>query len=161
MWALAALKAGHPDLFQSELDLLARHAVRDGHFTEMYHPVTGEEYGGIQENFHTGAIEVWESVPHTCWGACCFIGAVHMGLFGMRYEPEGVWFQPCLPEGYGPAVLRNIPYRGALLHVELSGCGTRISHCRIQGKESPPFVAAASEGLITISIVMAQAYGME
>ena len=48
-WADAAASAGRVDLFALELKQAADRACRANQFVEMYHPVTGEIYGGIQE----------------------------------------------------------------------------------------------------------------
>ncbi len=154
LWARAALKARRPDCFARELFLMARHAVRDGHFTEIYHPETGEEYGGIQEHWSDSVIKPWEAVPHTCWGATGFLSLVHFGLLGMDCSPQGVRFRPFLPEGVGELELSNISYRRALLRMKLSGQGTNIASCRINGADAEPFVAAdATEG-IRLEIVL-------
>lgn len=154
LWARAALKAGRPDCFARELFLMASHAARDGHFTEIYHPETGEEYGGIQEHWTGGVIRPWESVPHTCWGATGFFSLVHFGLLGMDYSPQGVRFRPFLPEGVGELELSNISYRNALLRVKLAGQGTNIASCRINGADSEPFVPAGAQGAVDVKIVL-------
>ena len=155
LWARAALKAGRTDLFARELFLMASHAGRDGHFTEIYHPDTGEEYGGIQEHWSDSRIKLWDSVPHTCWGATGFISLIHFGLLGMDYAPEGVRFRPFLPEGLGEIELSNISYRNALLHVSIAGEGTVVKSCRIDGRDSEPFVSADAGGDVRIEIVVA------
>lgn len=49
-WAEAAARARRADLFGHEFFNLAAHAVRDKHFAEVYHPMTGAVYGGLQES---------------------------------------------------------------------------------------------------------------
>lgn len=49
VWSKVAASAGHADLFTLELKKTADRACRDNQFTEMYHPITGEVYGGVQE----------------------------------------------------------------------------------------------------------------
>ncbi len=48
-WAEAAASAGQVNLFALELKQAADRACRTNQFAEMYHPVTGEVYGGISE----------------------------------------------------------------------------------------------------------------
>ena len=48
-WALAAAEAGRVDLFALELKKLADRACRTNQFAEIYHPITGEVYGGISD----------------------------------------------------------------------------------------------------------------
>ena len=38
-------RAGHQESFEKELYLMAQKAVRDMHFSEIYHPDTGALYG--------------------------------------------------------------------------------------------------------------------
>jgi hypothetical protein len=152
LWARAALKAGRTDYFAGELLLLAKHAGRDGHFTEIYHPVTGQEYGGLQEHWSDSRITLWESVPHTCWGATGFLSLVHYGLLGMNYTTQGVHFQPFLPDEVGELDLSNIPYRNALLRVSVSGKGSRLVACRKNGTASEPFLPADTEGAVHLEL---------
>ncbi|MEI6712565.1 MAG: hypothetical protein WCO60_02360 [Verrucomicrobiota bacterium] len=49
LWSQAAAKNGRIDLFALELKKHADRACRDNQFAEIYHPTTGEIYGGIQE----------------------------------------------------------------------------------------------------------------
>jgi hypothetical protein len=49
VWAQAAAQNGRLDLFALELKQHADRACRDNHFAEIYHPMTSEIYGGIQE----------------------------------------------------------------------------------------------------------------
>ena len=48
-WALAAAGAGRVDLFALELKKLADRACRTNQFAEIYHPITGDVYGGISD----------------------------------------------------------------------------------------------------------------
>ena len=58
-WAHAAASYGRADLFEFELKRLARHACRDLQFAEIYHPISGEIYGGMQESDQ--GIREWKS----------------------------------------------------------------------------------------------------
>jgi hypothetical protein len=49
VWSKVAASAGHVDLFTLELKKTADRACRDNQLAEMYHPITGEIYGGVQE----------------------------------------------------------------------------------------------------------------
>ena len=49
VWAQAAARNGRLDLFSLELKQHADRACRDNQFAEIYHPTTGEIYGGVQE----------------------------------------------------------------------------------------------------------------
>jgi len=146
LWARAALYEGHTAHFEKEFWQLLKVAVRDGQFTEIFHPNTGEEYGGLQEHYENSHIVEWSSVPKTTWGSTGFISLVHMGLLGMRYSVEGIRFEPYLPKGIGDVTLRNISYRGANLTVSVSGQGRSIQSCQINGKNAKAFVPADASG---------------
>jgi glycogen debranching enzyme len=154
LWARAALKAGRTDYFAGEIFRMAGHAARDGHFTEIYNPVTGEEYGGLQEHWSDSRIVEWKSEPHTCWGATGFLSLIHHGIFGMDYTPEGVRFRPFLPEGVGKIALSNIPYRNALVRVSASGAGCSLASFRVNGVGTEPFLPSDSTGDIRVEIVL-------
>ena len=85
-WALAALKAGREDLFAHELSALARHAVRDGQFAEIYHPVDGRIYGGIQDG--GGEYLEWHSCEKQTWSASALIAMILYGLFMPEAEKK-------------------------------------------------------------------------
>lgn len=49
VWSEVSASTGYADLFTLELKKTADRACRDNQFAEMYHPITGEIYGGVQE----------------------------------------------------------------------------------------------------------------
>ena len=109
-WALAALKAGRPDLFTRELFTLARHAVRDGQFAEIYHPEDGRIYGGVQEG--GGEYLEWRSCEKQTWSAAAFLAMVFRGMFGL--ESGGSAF---LPENVSRAELSGLRTGGKDIHL--------------------------------------------
>ena len=109
-WALAALKAGRPDLFSRELFTLAGHAVRDGQFAEIYHPEDGRIYGGIQEG--GGEYLEWRSCEKQTWSAAAFLAMVFRGIFGLG--AGGVSF---LPKGVSHAELSGLRAGGRDIHL--------------------------------------------
>ena len=113
-FALAALKAGRKDLFERELYALARHAVRDGQFAEVYHPEDGRIYGGIQEG--GGEYLTWRSCAWQTWSAAAYLAMIFYGVFGL----DGA---PALPEGVARAELTGITVRGKEQHLILEASG--------------------------------------
>ena len=107
-WALAALKAGRGDLFSRELSALARHAVRDGQFAEIYHPEDGRIYGGIQEG--GGKYLEWRSCAWQTWSAAALLAMVLYGIFGL--DEEGRPGQAFLPENITFAELSGLTVHG-------------------------------------------------
>ncbi len=134
-WAEAAARAAKPEIFGPELFNLAAHASRDKHFAEIYHPVTGEIYGGLQENGKQGII-LWKATSRQTWGATAYLRMILLGLAGMRYDADGIRFQPCVPKGISQIDLRNINYRRMNLDLTIRGIGTTVKRCLINGGEA-------------------------
>ena len=78
-WAEAAARFGRQEMFAHELFALAGHAVRDNQFAEIYHPITGEIYGGMQESSGQGIIR-WKATSRQTWAATAFLRMVYLGL---------------------------------------------------------------------------------
>lgn len=113
-WAKAMLYMGRQDRFDHELFSLAENAVRDGQFTEIYHPETGLPYGGIQEGL-TGYF-LWDSCSHQTWSATAYIRMILEGVMGMDVS-HGLTFSPNLPKGVERAELRNFLWQGRCLDI--------------------------------------------
>lgn len=129
MWARAAAQVRDRDAFQSELANLARLSKgSDGRFFEIYNAKTGAVDGGWQ-NGHQ-----WDSVPDQTWSATAYISMITNGLFGMRFSPKGLEFQPLVPEGLGDVTLTGVRYRGAILHITLKGSGSHLRGLWVDGK---------------------------
>jgi len=77
-WAQACLENNQADGFLHEFNNLTKHAVRDNQFVEIYHPVTGLPYGGLQE-------------PHGNTGHRSLQGhpGIHHGQRGATYSGHG------------------------------------------------------------------------
>jgi glycogen debranching enzyme len=133
-WAEAAARAGKVDVFGHEIRNLAAHAVRDRQFAECYHPITGEIYGGLQEKQGQGII-LWKATSRQTWAATAYLRMVLLGLAGMRFDNEGVRFQPCVPKGISHVELRNVKYRSMDLDLTIRGTGTKVGQCLINGRE--------------------------
>ncbi len=133
-WAEAAARAGKPEVFGHELFNLAAHAVRDRQFAECYHPITGEIYGGLQEKQGQGII-LWKATSRQTWAATAYLRMILLGLAGMRFDADGVRFQPCVPKGISHVELRNVNYRSMNLDLTIRGTGTTVKQCLINGRE--------------------------
>lgn len=151
-WARAALKAGDTAMFDQEFARLVARAARDGQFTEIYHPVTGLPYGGIQEDYNDSHLILWESVPNTTWGATSYCCLIHKCILGLECKPEGIHFRPHLPKFLSRISLTNIPYRNTLLHVELERTGHK--GFALDGKSTAPLLSSNTQGEHRISITV-------
>jgi hypothetical protein len=153
-WAEAAAREGRPEIFAHEIFNLAGHAVRDMQFAEIYHPITGEIYGGLQENGDRGIV-LWRATSRQTWAATAYLRMTFLGLAGLRFDADGVRFQPCLPKGISHVEFRNIAYRSMRLHVIVHGSGTRVTQFLVNGKVTEEkFLSAREEGDRTVTIVV-------
>jgi hypothetical protein len=153
-WAEAAARHRKVDLFAFEFEMLARHAVRDGQFFEIYHPDTGSPYGGLQESEASGSIETWESLPHQTWSATAFLRMVLFGLAGMRFDVGGIRFEPLLPRGLEHVELHGLRYRDATIDLVLEGAGADLAHVLVNGEEAAPFLPATASGRHVLELTL-------
>ena len=107
-WALAMSKLGRTDLFAHELLALARNAVRDHQFAEIYHPEDGRIYGGLQEG--GGEYILWNSCTWQTWSATAYLSMIMDGMFGL--QADGAQGQGRLPKEVSWARLDNLHVRG-------------------------------------------------
>ncbi|MBE0698714.1 MAG: hypothetical protein IH586_17485, partial [Anaerolineaceae bacterium] len=132
-WAEVVARAGDEERFRFELFKLAELAVRDGMFAEIYHPLDGSIYGGMQEGAPGWR---WHSCRRQTWSATAFLRMVFMGLIGMDFSAQGAAIQPLMPAGVSHLELRGLPYRKARLNITVSGTGAEIVECQINGHKS-------------------------
>ncbi len=122
MWAHAAARRGNVAVFRHELMQLAGHAVRDRQFAEIYHPISGEIYGGLQERGGRGIV-LWDSQPRQSWAASAFLRMLFSGLLGLEPSREGVRFTPCVPADLTGIEIRNLRIRGCRVDISMRGTG--------------------------------------
>jgi hypothetical protein len=153
MWADVAAKNHEVEIFAHELFNLANHAVRDMQFSEMYHPVTGERYGGMQASGKE--ITLWESTRRQTWSATAYMRMIFSGLFGIGLNEKGIGFSPCIPTNLNEIRLTGMKYQDMLLNISITGNGTRIKSFKVNGLESEiPFISFDRKGLQSVEIVL-------
>ncbi len=134
-WAAAATRLGRQDIAWRELRLLAAKAARDSQFAELYHPVDGRIYGGLQEMPQDGkGVVPWPACRRQTWCAAGFIHMVVHTLFGLRPAEDGLHVEPWLPEGLDHVSLAGWPWRGQMLEVEVVRAGGAV---RASVREQP------------------------
>jgi hypothetical protein len=136
--AEAAARTGEPGLAWAAIDRFTRRALRDGHFTECYHPDSGLPDGGVQEitpgepeDWHAWClgprvgtaqghpVHAWQSQPRTTWGATALWRLALRVLAGIDPRPDGLRIAPCLPPGAGPLHLTGLRWHGAELDIRI------------------------------------------
>lgn len=145
-WGEAALLHGRPDLFEREFATFGGHINRHGQCAEIYHPVSGEVYGGLQEAGQGADGLEWASCSRQSWTASAYLRMLLFGAAGLRFSPAGVEFQPCLPMSLERMQLDGLRYRGATLHLSLTGRGTQIRRFSVNGMSAEPFLPADVQG---------------
>ncbi|MGA2066538.1 MAG: glycosyl hydrolase family 65 protein [Thermoguttaceae bacterium] len=118
----------------------------------VIHPITGKIYGGLQENGGRGIV-LWPATSRQTWAATAYLRMVLLGLAGLRFDADGVRFQPCLPSGISRVELRNVNYRRMNLDLTIRGTGTAVEQCLINAREAKDgLLGAAGEGRKQITI---------
>ncbi|MBN1622755.1 MAG: hypothetical protein JXN10_07520 [Clostridia bacterium] len=87
-YANEALRVGKKDTFISEFNMLTEKAIRDGQFYEIYHPITGMPYGGIQEPVRNGEYSRLKSCEHQLWSATGYLSMILNGIAGFSGKLE-------------------------------------------------------------------------
>ena len=152
-WASASAESGNVKLFDSEFSAETENALRFGQFAEIYHPETGEIYGGLQESKAEG-IRYWESQPWQTWSATAYLRNVYFDILGMNFYADGIRFKPIGSKLFYKGSLLNLRYRRAILNITIKGNGDKISGFKINGQESEPFISSMTEGICNIEILL-------
>jgi glycogen debranching enzyme len=137
MWAHAAARHGRTGILSHELTALAAHAARDRQFAELYHPLTGEVDGGLQERRGTGIVR-WESQPRQSWAASAFIRMCVSAVAGLELAADGVRFRPSVPDDLATMDIANLDLRGCRLDASIRGTGSRVRKLEVAGRELHP-----------------------
>lgn len=148
-WAQVCADAGETGKFGRELHALAKNAVRDSQFVEIYHPETGESYGGLQEL--GGPIGKWNATNRQTWSATAFLRMTIGSLIGLKLTGAGISFSPLLPDGVKNARLK-INYRKMQLDITVRGKSGRPAVIKVNGKASDNFIPAGAVGTKKIEI---------
>ncbi len=90
------------------------------------------------------------------WSVAGNLAMVYRVFMGMEFEPDGLRFNPLVPEKYGDRLkVSNFKYRDMVLDIEVSGSGDHIETFLLDGQPlSEPFVKAALSGYHTIKMVL-------
>ncbi len=150
-WAEAAARYGDEADFQREVESLASLSKDSGgEFYEVYNAATGAPDGGWQVGHN------WTSEHDQTWSATGYLRMIYTGLFGLRFKPAGLHFEPLLPAGWGNVSLTGLHYRNATLTIQLRGAGDVIQAYRLDGVlQKQHLVPASLRGPHTVRIDLA------
>ena len=151
-WADAVHQMGRTDIFSFELQNLASLALNSNNcFYEIYNEETGEVDGGWQQGGK------WGSVYDQTWSVTGYIRMIFADLFGMKFTPEGVTFNPDvqLLQEYGVKQLSNLRYRNGKLDITVSGNGKKLASVKVNGKDQlPTKPIAPANGTTKIELIL-------
>ncbi|RTQ45892.1 glycogen debranching protein [Hymenobacter gummosus] len=132
-WGLAAAKAQNETAFLESIAAVSRPAALFLTNKENFVASNGD-YAGTQVNS-----------SNMLWSLSGTLGLVYKGLFGLRYEVEGLTFEPFVPQALrGTRRLTGLRYRQATLDVELMGFGNQIRTITLDGQPLPNGLLPAS-----------------
>jgi hypothetical protein len=110
-----------------------------GEFLEFYHPEDGKPDGGHRQ----------------LWSASGYFSMVVHGLFGMKFDVDGVRFDPMVPDTFKNAMtLNNFIYRKDTLNMTITGPGKYIQSFTLDGVAQAAFVPGTLQGKHAIVMTM-------
>ncbi len=152
-WAAACRKTGNMDGFLHEFNNLTTHANRDFQFVEIYHPITGLPYGGLQEP-HLAEKTEWFCAERQTWSATAYLRMILMDIIGMKFSTKGIKFTPYLPESIDSLTFGDFKYRDANISITISGQGNQIDQFTVNETETKPMINSSLNGRININIIL-------
>ncbi len=155
-WAQAAAMNQQSTFMQHEFDQLTRNTFRDKQFKEIYHPISGAIYGGLQEDgLVKDSIREWKSTDRQTWGATAYLRILFNGLLGMNFDEKGITFKPCITKEYKNLRVTNIHYREAILNIYVKGKGTKIKSFEVDGDmRTSAFISKEEKGKRSIIMTL-------
>ena len=148
-WADAAAQNGNATAFDKELKVQTENAVKDYQFAEIYHPITGEIYGGRQERGN-GIVD-WRAEPYQTWSATAYLRNIYMDLAGMKFDTDGIQFHPIKTNLMETMKLSNFKYRDCVLNISIKRA-TGQSKFLLDGEKTEPFISKELTGAHEIEI---------
>jgi len=142
-FAIAAAQKGRMDIFAEEMLRLIDLSEQADTFAEFY--------------------ELDKTFPRKrkkqLWSDAGYLGMIYQGLFGMKFEVEGIVFAPSKPSSETflkmdeTISLLNVKYRKAVLDINVKGFGNVVKSFKINGEiQSEPKIDATVTGKQVIEI---------
>ena len=127
-WAHAAGRL-NPRCLETELHALTRNALREGYFSEIYHPDTGLPYGGAQEGGDRITLD-WVSQKRQTWSATGYIHMLLADLAGLTFHEDHLSIEPVYVDGVSEIHIEHLVWRDMeiSLDLHLSDPSTPIRH---------------------------------
>ena len=130
-----------PDKAAFELKTLTKNALATDQFYEIYHPETGEPYGGVQETDGPMS-DKWKSIDHQTWSATGYLRMLLLDLAGLNYTEEGLSIRPVRIADVKTLTIEGLKYRNAVLNITIGE----------DGWEKGAWVPANAEGTYNVKL---------
>ena len=148
-WARAAFEKGGREAFEAELHALAGKANRDGQFYEVYHPETGEAYGGLQEKWDGKKLVIgdWMSCTHQTWSATAYLSLIYYHVLGVDIREGEVVFKPYLPDGVNVIAVKDLKVGETTFDIVVvrGGNGPKEATCKTTEKKRVKLVLSVAK----------------
>lgn len=143
-WMLAAAKAGNEASVMESIAAIYRPAALFATNKENFVAENGD-FSGTQINS-----------SNMLWSLSGNIAIVHKVLFGISFEPDGLYFNPFVPQAMaGTRTLANFRYRNAVLQITMEGFGNTIESFEVDGRPTDKaWLPATIEGTHQVKIVL-------
>ncbi len=151
-YAWAASKEKNVNVFMYQIDKLAQlWAKPDTRNTSSDKPTNGQEF----LEFYHPEDGVPDGGHRQLWSAAGYFSMVIHGLFGMKFDVDGVRFDPIVPDTFKNAMtLNNFIYRKDTLNMTVTGPGKYLQSFTLDGASTAPFFPATLTGKHTIVMTM-------
>lgn len=117
-WAHAAGSL-NPAFLEKELWPLTRNAIREGFFSEIYHPESGLPYGGAQEGGDR-IITEWVSQKRQTWSATGYLHMLLFDLAGLSFHEDHLCIDPIPVPGIREIHIDHLVWRDMEIALDLN-----------------------------------------
>lgn len=135
-FANEALRQGYQEMFDFEFMKLTEFSNRDNQFYEIFHPVTGEPYGGLQEHWTTDTLRAFKVCEHQTWSATGYLSLLLYGFAGMTINEEHVCFKPYMNKTIGFIEITDLQINEMVINIRIEGQGNIIESFTVNGISS-------------------------
>ena len=141
MYASACAHAKATKQFYFELNNLAKLAVDNKGFYEIYDPANGKPSGGYQCG------HLWNPCHDQTWCATGFIRNILYEVFGIKIGLRGLKFRPIGMADGSKCTLKGLRFHGNVINITVTGKGNGSAPkaCRINGVKASNFVGHSGE----------------
>jgi glycogen debranching enzyme len=147
-YSIAAARNGRIDLFAEQMLQLMELSEINNTFAEFY---------DLDKTFPNAR-------RRQLWSDTAFLSMVVKGLFGMKFQVDGIVFSPNkpFPQNFVSTdetiSLLNVKYREAIIDVHVKGFGNRVSSCKINDVPCDPKLPSTSVGRFVVEIEVSNAF---